>query len=479
MLGTAFSRRAGRTVLVVAAVVGLAWTEDESPGRSPAEEPAQSSPKTKSSRTKRPSATGAAGASDVAPRSAAVVANSMRASFRGPLPGDWLKAQDKSGSSPASERAVEAGLRWLAEHQSANGAWSFDHRVGPCGGRCSQPGSLAAALNGATALAVLPFISHGSTHLSGPYQDQVAAGLQVLAGRMKPDGSLWEPGAMMYSHALGLLALCEDCRIVRETPGLRLPWPGEHQVPEESVSASVCAEVETPRQTLQRRQEEQQQRLRSCLVPLAAAKALAFTLRAQSPRLGGWRYEPCRESDISVTGWHVMGLYSAAKAGFDVPPSAAQGVTMFLNSVQSNGGAAYGYRRPESHPQPTRTAIGLLGRMYTGWNHEHPGLRAGIEALAQHGPDPADMYFNYYATLVLHHYGGSLWEKWNPQMREMLVRSQARSGHEAGSWSFHDRRNSAAGGRHFCTCMALLILETYYRSKPVYSSPGAQTAAAE
>ena len=29
------------------------------------------------------------------------------------------------------------------------------------------------------------------------------------------------------------------------------------------------------------------------------------------------------------------------------------------------------------------------------------------------------------------------------------------------------------GGRHFDTCMACLILETYYRSKPAYASPGA------
>ena len=125
-----------------------------------------------------------------------------------------------TGTTAESERAVELALRWLAEHQYPNGGWSFDHRMGRCQGQCSDPGSMAKAVNGATGLAVLPLICHGNTHRAGPYRDQVAAGLRFLVSRMGPDGSFSEEGGTMYSHALALWALCENCRIAAETPGL-------------------------------------------------------------------------------------------------------------------------------------------------------------------------------------------------------------------------------------------------------------------
>jgi hypothetical protein len=115
---------------------------------------------------------------------------------------------------------VDLGLQWLAEHQFGNGGWSFDHRLGSCQGRCGYPGSMAKAFHGATGLALLPFICHGNTHRSGPYRENVKAGLRFLVMRIGRDGSFWEPDGTMYSHALAWWALCEDCRILRETPGL-------------------------------------------------------------------------------------------------------------------------------------------------------------------------------------------------------------------------------------------------------------------
>jgi hypothetical protein len=384
----------------------------------------------------------------------------------------WLQAQDKSGSSGESEQAVDLALQWLAEHQMANGDWSFDHRFGTCRGRCSDPGSLAKAFNGATGMALLPFISHGNTHLFGPYRKTTAAGLQYLIAHMTAEGSLWEPGGTMYSHALGLFALCEDCRIIRETPGA-VPSDFAPDANPSTAKGATGAKARPPLTSKARRlrdQEQQQQQLREHLVPNAAAKAMAFTLACQDPRLGGWRYDRHPDSDISVTGWHVVALYSATKAGLNVPPRPAQGVTLFLNAVQSNSGATYAYMVSRPIPSPTRSAIGLLCRVYTGWGRDQPGLQAGVEMLSKLGPSTDDMYYNYYCTLLLHHYGGPLWDDWNRKMREYLIRTQSHTGHEAGSWSFHDAENTPAGGRLLSTCLACLILETYYRSTPVYAA---------
>ena len=105
-----------------------------------------------------------------------------RANFTEPRPSPtWLQAQDMSGSSAESEQAVNLALAWLASHQFPTGGWSFDHRLGPCQGRCSNPGkALAKAVNGATAMALLPLIGHGTTHQTGPYRQNVAAGLKFL-----------------------------------------------------------------------------------------------------------------------------------------------------------------------------------------------------------------------------------------------------------------------------------------------------------
>jgi len=106
--------------------------------------------------------------------------------------------------------------------------------------------------------------------------------------------------------------------------------------------------------------------------------------------------------------------------------------------------------------------------MYSGWHRDDTRLKRGIQFLSTHEPSTTDMYFNYYATQVLHHYGGEPWPKWNDKMRAYLVKSQATAGHERGSWFFIDQHGSQ-GGRLYTTAMCTMILEVYYRYIPLYS----------
>ena len=82
-----------------------------------------------------------------------------------------------------------------------------------------------------------------------------------------------------------------------------------------------------------------------------------------------------------------------------------------------------------------------------------------------------DVYYNYYATQVVHHWGGEPWDEWNSVMRDKLVNSQAQVGHEAGSWYWHrpESNHEKLGGRLYCTAMATMILEVYYRHLPIYT----------
>ena len=120
----------------------------------------------------------------------------------------------------------------------------------------------------------------------------------------------------------------------------------------------------------------------------------------------------------------------------------------------------------QNQPIKATTPIGLLCRMYTGWEHKRPGLGLGVQRLLLHARPGMGLYHYYYATQVMHHYGGPAWEKWNPWMRDYLVQSQSVHGAETGSWYFEGPFDDA--GRLYCTALAAMTLEVYYRYSPIY-----------
>jgi len=328
----------------------------------------------------------------------------------------------KGGWSEGSERAVALALKWLAAHQLTDGGWSFDHTAAPrCRSQCRNPGQFAQARNAATGLALLPFLGAGQTHKTGEYREQVKRGLYFLVNNMHVSaqgGSLYEPQGRMYSHGICSIALCEAYAMTHDK-GLYAP----------------------------------------------AQQSLNFIAYAQDPIGGGWRYAPRQRGDTSVVGWQIMALKSGHMAYLRVPPITVKKVSMYLDAVQANNGANYGYVDPGTGP--ATTAIGLLSRMYLGWKHDNPALQRGAEWIGRQGPSQ-NMYYNYYATQVMRHMEGELWEKWNSVMRDQLVDSQAHNGHEQGSWYFTADNHARKGGRLYCTSMATMVLEVYYRHLPIY-----------
>jgi hypothetical protein len=174
-----------------------------------------------------------------------------------------------------------------------------------------------------------------------------------------------------------------------------------------------------------------------------------------------------------VVGWQVIALKSGDMGYLTVNPNTVAGATRFLDFVQADGGGRYGYNIPGNGA--ATSAIGLLCRMYLGWPREHAGIVRGAVDLNTLGPSRDNMYFNYYATQVLHHYGGEDWEQWNAVMREQLVQTQETQGHAAGSWAPRDP-HGRSGGRLYMTCLAILTLEVYYRHLPLYQKRATETA---
>ncbi len=338
---------------------------------------------------------------------------------------------ERFGGTGKSEEAVAFALQWLADHQLPDGSWSFLH-VAKCRGACDHPGTMGGARNAATGLALMTFFGAGQTHLQGTYQELVGNALAYLIKSMKveqgelPTGSWYGNGDTMYGHGIAAIAICEAYAMTGD-PALAEP----------------------------------------------AQLSINFIAYAQNPVLGGWQYAPREGSDTSVAGWQIMAMKSAAMGGLVVPMPTLYKAEAFLTNVQMNDGAYYGYDQPTSDIEGRRatTACGLLCRMYMGWKKTNPALKEGVEFLAARGPNPTDMYYNYYATQVLKQHGGDLWEAWNNKMRDQLVNSQVKEGHARGSWYVEDHGpgdGAAVGGRHYLTCMSTMILEVYYRHMPIY-----------
>jgi hypothetical protein len=322
------------------------------------------------------------------------------------------------GGSTESEAAVERGLAWLALHQAVDGSWQFDLSGCRCDGACRDPGSLESS-TASTAIALLPFLGAGSTHLDGRYQETVSRGIYYLVSRMQPTprgGDFCE--GTLYGHGVTTLALAEALGMTKD----------------------------------------------EMLVPYVR-DAVRFIATAQDLHSGGWRYLPGQSGDITVTAWQVAALKSASLAGMETPSPAIDGARRFLDRVQAQKGAAYGYRTPAA--KPCTSAIGLLCRMYTGWGSSQEPLLRGVTNLAKPGPAPQAIYQNFYLSQALLQLDHPVWPRWNAKNRDQIVAQQARFGHETGSWFFADP-DTAPGGRLAHTALAILTLEVYYRLLPIY-----------
>jgi hypothetical protein len=101
-------------------------------------------------------------------------------------------------------------------------------------------------------------------------------------------------------------------------------------------------------------------------------------------------------------------------------------------------------------------------------------LQRGVEFLDKSGPKLGNMYYSYYATQVVRHNEGEVWKRWNDRMRDPLVKAQEKDGVTAGSWIFKGGDHGFdSGGRLYCTAMATMMLEVYYRHLPIYRKQAA------
>ena len=314
-----------------------------------------------------------------------------------------------------SDAAIHREFEYLRSAQRPDGAW--------------ESGGFGPATS-VTSLAVMAFLAAGHVpDEPGPYRELDQCGIRYVLDHQRANGVIASNSSdgPMYCHDISTLMLAEIIGMIDD------------------------AEIaEQARDALSR-----------------AMKLILWGENRPTDRnhAGGWRYQPnSDDSDISVTGWQLMGLRAAKSAGCEVPSQSIDRAIDYLKrcAVVREGGFAY---QPGGSPNNPRTGTGILALEICG-EHLTKEAVAGAEYLLKHPPkwsSTSFFYEVYYGSLAMFQMGDKYFLSYRPKLVSILHGHQGKD----GSW-LSDDAHDRTGGRNYCTAMAVLALTVEYRYLPIY-----------
>ena len=306
--------------------------------------------------------------------------------------------------TPETQRAIDEGLAYLAQHQNADGSY----------GTGAYRGNVAI-----TSLAALAMMASGSSPGRGPYGAQIDLALLYVLDNTSPRGLVAAPSGgfnvPMYGHGFGALFLAEAYGMTRR-PEIR-----------EKLD-----------------------------------KAVRLIVDSQNGE-GGWRYQPIRaDADLSVTICQINALRAARNAGIFVPKETVEACIRYVKQAQNPDGG-FRYMLNSGGSAFPRSAAGVVA-LYSAAVYDSKEVEAGIAYLKNHisevrgaGRGGHYYYGHYYAAQAMWIRGGEDWNRWYPAIRDELIRRQ--SGQGAWSDSF---------GNEYGTAMALIVLQMPNNTLPIF-----------
>lgn len=318
-----------------------------------------------------------------------------------------VEASGKELVTPETQRAIDAGLAYLAARQHTDGSFGS--------------GSVYKRNVAVTSLAGMAFLSAGHTPGRGHYGPQVSRTLDFILASAEPSGFIIRSDSAahgpMYGHGFATLFLAE-------VYGMS---------PRDEVRAALKAAVQ-------------------------------LIVNSQN-KDGGWRYDPDgKEADISVTVCQMMALRAARNAGIAVPKATVDACLDYVRRCQTtDGGFQYQVRQSPRSAFP-RSAAALVA-LYSAGVYEGEELDRGLKYLVQHQPqgellryEPHYFYGHYYAVQAMWHAGDKYWKTWYPSIRDELLARQLPD----GSWP------DSLVNNEYGTAMACLILQMPNNYLPIF-----------
>jgi len=328
-----------------------------------------------------------------------------------------------NGGGEDTEKAVEAGLAYLAKRQMSDGNWSRKYTVG------------------STGLALCAFLGAGYHHEDGDYRDVVHRGLEFLLRNQLTSGRVGRE--RLYATAIAGVAFSEAYGLT-----------GDTRYRDATVKVlDFLAGAQGPRGGWDYQ-------------PIPATPPVDKEGRPKLPRY-----------DTSVTGWCLMAFKSARMAGVAAPKEPIEAYKKYAMEITDENGEACYTIKPDGTKEKryasSMTAATLMCRLYMGDTLDAPRMRQGLVRITTRLPKkerPAwvekqnamDIYLWYHAAQASFLATREAWNRWNGWLRPLLVQHQVKEGDEKGSWPaefFKHGKDSET----YATALSVLTLQTYYR----------------
>jgi hypothetical protein len=357
------------------------------------------------------------------------------------------KSRESKDNTPANvlpaeewrrlDSAVDRGLAFLASQQQPNGSFpSYDN---------AQPA--------VTSLCVLAFMAHGHTPGSGPYGERLDRAVKFIVGCQKPSGLI-------------MLVGTEDQQINRDV---------EHMVGalgsyDHAISALTLAELYGMNPSKNAPQ------LRPVIEKsIRATVEIQYWPKDMPEDDGGWRYIndfDQSDSDLSLTGWHLMFLRSARNAGFAVPEKSISDAVAYIRRTfnQNFGTFTYTIKRGDTRSRGM-TGAGILALAHAGFHNSREarqaaGTLSGTSFANYNDNTPFDRYHYslFMCCQAMYQMGSPYWEQFFPRTARTVLAHQRPD----GSWDAESFSRDRKYGNSYTTAMVILALGASNQLLPIF-----------
>ncbi len=344
------------------------------------------------------------------------------------------------------DQSVERALLWLASEQQRNGSFK----------------TLMQGQPGVTSLCVMAFVAHGHLPGEGPYGAQLERAVDFIVRCQKPSGLLalvGPPGSKIsrnVSHEIGSTAVYNHALSALLLSEVFAMGGGDLEKNQEVIEKALQATFVMQRWPKRRKEDE-----------------------------GGWRYidgfndNGSYDSDLSVTGWHLMFMRSAKNAGFEVPKEPIEAAVGYVRRCfQPRYNTFTIMASPEDRRSRGMAGAGILALAHAGLHDSKEARTAGDwllrEGFANYNEsrqysaggwvDDRYHYGVFCACQAMYQLGGDYWQKFYPPTARVILDSQ----NAEGSWDADSHRYDAKFGNAYTTALMVMTLGSPNQLLPIF-----------